>query len=397
MRLRRALAPTLGVIAATAVAPALAPPAQAAMPDLPTTTHAAPANTGSAANTASAGSAAARTAWAARVVALVRAARHVGTPGVAAPAGPVGLAVRPGPVGLGVPAGAAGPAGRGLLLPGPEAGRQPRCGKASDPDFPIDTRIHGGPRSYRAGGGPGTWYLDLTNTTADACHDIHPVIVLVDRARVLKPSQVKLQMSDGGGKWRTLSLERSDEDETLGILDDGSPGFAVPAGRTVTVRARLTFARGTRPNTIEVNSATVQRRGDDGDWVGKSNSYRFSVGRVDDDTDPGVEEDVPAGRPSGHATGRPDGSATDRPADPGTRPRGDSSAATRPGVGGLGEETPAPGRRPGDASAAPRPESPELAATGPGGTLARSLAAGALLAAGGGLFVAFRRRRARRV
>ncbi|MFF2526070.1 hypothetical protein [Streptomyces liangshanensis] len=409
MRLRRALAPTLGVIAATAVAPALAPPAQAAMPDLPTTTHAAPAapantaNTRSAANSASAGSAAARTAWAARVVALVRAARHVGTSGVAGPAGlagpagPVGLTVRPGPVGLTMPAGAPGPAGRGLLLPRPEADRQPRCGKASDPDFPIDTRIHGGPRSYRAGGGPGTWYLDLTNTTADACHDIHPVIVLVDRARVLKPSQVKLQMSDGGGKWRTLSLERSDEDETLGILDDGSPGFAVPAGRTVTVRARLTFAQGTRPNTIEVNSATVQRRGDDGDWVGKSNSYRFSVGRVDDDTDPGAEEDVPAGRPSGHATGRPDGSATDRPADPGTHPRGESSAGTRPGVGGLGEETPAPGRRPGAASAAPRPESPELAATGPGGTLARSLAAGALLAAGGGLFAAFRRRRARQV
>ncbi|MFJ1597716.1 hypothetical protein [Streptomyces sp. NPDC088261] len=323
-------------------------------------------------------------------------------------------------------------AARVVAVPGVE--RQPRCGKASDPDFPIDTRIHGGPRSYRPGGGAGTWYLDLTNTTADACHDIHPVIVLVDRARVLKTSQVKLQMSEGGGRWRTLSLERSDEDETLGILDDGSPGFAVPAGRTVTVRARLTFAKGTRANTIEINSATVQRRGDDGDWVGKSNSYRFSVGRVkqgsdpdpvpdpdadpgtypgldvdpgtdsdrgnnhDRDSDPGIRQDVPGNPPSGHPTprpsghpssSRPDGSrATDRPA----------GSGTSPGVGGRGKETPGPTQRPpGGVSPAPAlPDDPELAATGPGGTLGRSLAAGALLAAGGVLFAVFRRRRTQR-
>ncbi|MYV56371.1 hypothetical protein GT042_28435, partial [Streptomyces sp. SID3212] len=42
MRLRHALAPTLGVLAATAVAPALTPPAAAMVPDLPATTHAAP-------------------------------------------------------------------------------------------------------------------------------------------------------------------------------------------------------------------------------------------------------------------------------------------------------------------------------------------------------------------
>ncbi|WP_446042293.1 hypothetical protein, partial [Streptomyces sp. SID1121] len=363
-------------------------------------------------------------AWVARVVALVRAARDVRTAGGdgAAHRRESSVGGAPGVVGAARVAAAA-----------PQADRQPRCGKASDPDFPIDTRIHGGPRSYRPGDGAGTWYLDLTNTTADACHDIHPVIVLVDRARILKPSQVKLQMSEGGGRWRTLSLERSDEDETLGILDDGSPGFAVPAGRTVTVRARLTFAKGTRANTIEINSATVQRRGDDGDWVGKSNSYRFSVGRVeqnsdlgldpdldlDPDVDPGVPVERPRGqstdRPHGRPSSRPDGSrATDRPADngastgdtgtgtspstgtnpsPGTSPGTD----TNPGTGAHREETPGSGRPPGDVSPAPAlPEEPELAATGPGSTLYRTLAAGALLAVGGVLFGAFRRLRSRR-
>ncbi|WP_327236477.1 hypothetical protein OG349_23505 [Streptomyces sp. NBC_01317] len=449
MRLRHALAPTLGVLAATAVAPALTPPAHATVPDLPATTHAAPpavaaaaagavgsaepvrattatgaagptgaaaptgvdtadavgaahvARTAGRAGLSDTGDAARtpatlRTAWVAHVVALVRDARDVRASGGA---GDGATRRRDGggrASGIGRGPGVVGAAR--VVVAAPEADRQPRCGKASDPDFPIDTRIHGGPRSYRPGGGPGTWYLDLTNTTADTCHDIHPVIVLVDRARVLKSSQVRLQMSDGRGPWRTLSLERSDEDETLGILDDGSPGFAVPAGRTVTVRARLTFAKGTRANTIEINSATVQRRGDDGDWVGKSNSYRFSVGRVergghldpDPDLDLGldIDRDVTVDPPSGQPTDRPDGGrATGRPAD----------SAASPGVGGHREETPGVRQPPGGLSPAPAlPDDPELAATGPGGTLGRTLAAGALLAIGGVLFVAFRRLRGRR-
>ncbi|MCL7381377.1 hypothetical protein [Streptomyces sp. 35G-GA-8] len=167
---------------------------------------------------------------------------------------------------------------------GPARGptREPRCGDVSDRDFPIEARIHGGPAGFRPGGGPGTWFLDLTNTTDADCRYIHPVVVLADRDRTLAVSQVTLQIrpatSGDGGRWRTLSLEKTDEDEIVGVLNDGFPGFVVPEGRTVTVSARLAFAADARPNRVVMSAATVQRRGRDGDWVGESNTYDFAVG-----------------------------------------------------------------------------------------------------------------------
>jgi hypothetical protein len=155
--------------------------------------------------------------------------------------------------------------------------RRPVCGAASGSEFPIETRLRGGPGTYRPGGGAGTWSLELTNTTDEDCRHIHPVVVLVDRFRTLDVSRVTLEVADAKGRLRALALEKTDEDEIIGVLDDGSAGFSVPAGRTVTVRARLAFATGTRPNEISVTAATVQRRGDDGDWVGESNVYRFTV------------------------------------------------------------------------------------------------------------------------
>ncbi|MEV6422649.1 hypothetical protein [Streptomyces sp. NPDC051662] len=163
-----------------------------------------------------------------------------------------------------------------------EATREPRCGDVFDRDFPIEARIHGGPTGFRPGGGPGAWFLDLTNTTDADCRYIHPVVVLADRDRTLAVSQVTLQIrpatSGDGGRWRTLSLEKTDEDEIVGVLNDGFPGFVVPEGRTVTVSARLAFAADTRPNRVVMSAATVQRRGRDGDWVGESNTYDFAVG-----------------------------------------------------------------------------------------------------------------------
>ncbi|MCZ9339788.1 hypothetical protein NGM37_18665, partial [Streptomyces sp. TRM76130] len=38
----------------------------------------------------------------------------------------------------------------------------PACAAPDDHTFPLATRLHGGPGVYEAGGGHGTWYLDLT-------------------------------------------------------------------------------------------------------------------------------------------------------------------------------------------------------------------------------------------
>ncbi|WP_330175665.1 hypothetical protein OG875_20470 [Streptomyces sp. NBC_01498] len=160
---------------------------------------------------------------------------------------------------------------------GPGADRQPTCGKVSERDFPLRARIHDGPGAYVAGGGPGTWSVDLVNGTGETCHNIHPVIVLADRHRSLTDAQVRLQLTDDKGRWRAMSLETSDEHETIGVLEGDFAGFAVPARGTVTVRVRLAFTDAAEANTVVANAATVQRRGGDGDWVGESNAYRFSV------------------------------------------------------------------------------------------------------------------------
>ncbi|MDX3849161.1 hypothetical protein [Streptomyces sp. AK02-01A] len=350
-------------------------------------------------------------------------------------------------------------AGR-TALSGPVPGAQgrPKCGKTSARGFPIETRIHGGPAAYRPGGEAGNWYLDLTNTGAEACSDIHPVVVLTDRDRVLGTSQVKLEISDDERRWRTMSLEKSDEDEVIGVLDDGSPGFAVPAGRTVTVRARLAFAPGTRSNEIVVSAATVQRRGDDGDWVGVSNDYRFAVDGESKNggAGGGPRTSAPSASPSATAgpapaersapteSGTPDaasalpgaagtpgdlGSATPTPtgapAADGTgadstaaEPAAErSGAAEEPAAEELAEEEPLDeepaeekpaAAEPGDVpkpraverasddttSRAAKPR--ELARTGFGDLMGRSAAAGFLVAAGAALFMGVRRLRGRR-
>lgn len=145
----------------------------------------------------------------------------------------------------------------------------------------MDTRIHGGPAEYRPGAGAQLWYVDLTNTTAHTCRNIHPVVVLVDRDRTLKDSQAKLEFYDavgGGGRPRPVPFERTDADEHIGVFDDGFPGFVIGAGETVTVKVRLGFTADTRPNEVTANAAVVQRRGDDGEWVGESGGYRFGIG-----------------------------------------------------------------------------------------------------------------------
>ncbi|WP_406157874.1 hypothetical protein [Streptomyces canus] len=153
--------------------------------------------------------------------------------------------------------------------------------------FPLTTRIHGGPAVYEAGGGYSTWYVDLTNTTRHTCAEIHPVVVLVDDRHVLKPSQPRLDFYEGPHT-RPVRFESTDEDELVGAF--GGAGFTVGPGKTLTVKVRLALTPDAVPNQVTVNAALVQLHGDDGDWVGQSNGYRFGI-----DTDPNP---TPSSNPS---------------------------------------------------------------------------------------------------
>ncbi|WP_407698657.1 hypothetical protein [Streptomyces fagopyri] len=152
----------------------------------------------------------------------------------------------------------------------------PTCAAPDTRAFPLKTRIHGGPGAFEAGGGFGTWYIDLTNTTARTCGNIHPIVVLVDGGRALRPKQARMEFYEGE-KPHPVVFEKSDEDENVGAFDDGFPGFTVGPGRTVTVKVRLAVTSDAVPNDVVAKAAVVQRHGDDGDWVGESNDYRFRI------------------------------------------------------------------------------------------------------------------------
>ncbi|WP_329229236.1 hypothetical protein OG488_14000 [Streptomyces sp. NBC_01460] len=171
----------------------------------------------------------------------------------------------------------------------------PACGDPDSEDFPIRTRIHGGPDTYASGGGYGTWYLDLTNTTAESCHSIHPVLVLTDEDRTLTAEQIQLEFTERAhpDEEHRVSWESTDRDEQIGVFgsgeqDDDFPGFTVPARKTVTVEVRMAFTSDTRPGTVTARAAIVQRhtardeaeqvgKAADGDWVGESAAYEFVI------------------------------------------------------------------------------------------------------------------------
>jgi hypothetical protein len=171
----------------------------------------------------------------------------------------------------------------------------PRAHADPGPDghgFPITTRIHGGPDTYAAGGGLGTWYLDLTNTTDRTRTDIHPVVVLVDDKSALAPSQARLEFYDGEHP-HPVRFEETDANELVGAFDDGFPGFTVAAGRTRTVKVRLGITSDAVPNRVTAAAAVVQRHTDDGDWVGQSNDYRFGIDARPDRTPAPGTSDTP--------------------------------------------------------------------------------------------------------
>ncbi|NML48869.1 hypothetical protein HHL19_00585 [Streptomyces sp. R302] len=188
----------------------------------------------------------------------------------------------------------------------------PVCGADSDSGFPLETRIQDdGSADYPAGGAFRSWELEVRNTTGRACTQVHPVLVLADEKRVLRPEQIRLEFYDAeGARWRPVAFEATEEAESVGAFTgadgaegtdgtdetdetvgtDGTDGtrtpaasrdfdgFAVPARRTVTVPVRLAFRADAVPDEVVVNAALVQRRGADGDWVGRSDDYRLTIG-----------------------------------------------------------------------------------------------------------------------
>ncbi|MCM1970865.1 MULTISPECIES: LPXTG cell wall anchor domain-containing protein [unclassified Streptomyces] len=242
---------------------------------------------------------------------------------------------------LSLPVALAGAAGL-LLTPGAAhaADAEDACAASDGRAFPLSTRIRGGPRSYEAGGGYGTWQLELTNRTGRTCRNVHPVVVLVDERRALTPAQPRLEFY-AGDEVHPVRFELTDEHELVGAFDD-FPGFTVGPRDTVTVKVRLAVTSDARPNRVTVNAAIVQRHDDDGEWIGQSNDYRFGI-----DTDP------------------------ETPLDP--------------------EDTASPAASTG-ATPPPRSFANELASTGsPTAAVAATLAAALL--AGGGLLLLLRKRR----
>ncbi|ALO08650.1 hypothetical protein AQF52_3056 [Streptomyces venezuelae] len=193
----------------------------------------------------------------------------------------------------------------------------PSCGDAPDGGFPLATRIHGGPDEYPAGGPLQAWKLDLTNDTEASCTGVHPVLVLADRDRVLRPAQIRFEFYDeGSARWRPVAFETTEEAENVGAFTDFG-GFSVPAGRTVTVPVRLAFREDTAPDEVVVSAAVVQRRGADGDWIGASDEYRLTVG--------------PAA-PDGSGTPEPRSDAADPPAQPPKKPEAPKPPKSTEGI-----------------------------------------------------------------
>lgn len=157
----------------------------------------------------------------------------------------------------------------------------PACATEDDADFPLTARIHGGPDAYTAGGGHGTWYLQLTNTTDRPCGGIHPVVVLVDDKRELRSPQPVLEFyAPDREQPHPVRFETTDEDELIGPFVDehaGFEGFTVEPGGTLTVKVRLAFTSDAVAGEVVAKAAVVQRREDDGEWVGQSDDYRFRI------------------------------------------------------------------------------------------------------------------------
>ncbi|MEV5983484.1 hypothetical protein AB0L85_00420 [Streptomyces sp. NPDC052051] len=257
------------------------------------------------------------------------------------------------------------------------ADSQPSCAAPTGNAFPLTTHIRGGPDSYRAGGDDHTWFIDLKNTTTHSCSRIHPVVVLVDTHHALTAEQPKLEFFEGD-RAHPVALRRTDRSELVGAFDDGFAGFTVAPGKTVSVKVRLALGPDARQNDVVANAAIVQRRGDDGSWVGESNEYRFRIEPKGDETD---GHDAHKASPTPHKSGAGKESPSGKPS-PGT---------ASPGKGGEGKKGAGPQhKQPGTASPSPRPSPSASALAHAGQRAAHRLdpLIGGLLMVAGGVLVA---------
>ncbi|MEQ4609695.1 hypothetical protein ABMX48_25550 [Streptomyces cavourensis] len=204
----------------------------------------------------------------------VPAALLAGPQAAARPTAPAPVA----PVSLTAAAGAAGAVAADAADTGEE---QPVCGDPDAKEFPIEARIQDAPRAYVSGGGYGTWFLDLTNTTDTSCGALHPVLVLSDGERRLAADQIQLKFSEPGrtDTEHRATWETTDRHEQIGVFDGSGSGsgstpgsgsdsedflgFTVPAGGTISVRVRMAFGSETGPARVTAHAAVVQRRHQD--------------------------------------------------------------------------------------------------------------------------------------
>ncbi|MFI0760220.1 peptidase [Streptomyces anulatus] len=287
------------------------------------------------------------------------------------------------------------------------ADRQPVCGDPAAKDFPIETRIQDAPDRYASGGGYGTWFLDLTNTTDTTCRALHPVLVLADRDRRLTSDQIQLEFSEPGrpGVEHRVTWESTDRDEQIGVFGgerddrddrrekaeggeegeagtstgagtgtgtgadgsgDGFLGFTVPAGETVSVRVRMAFTSDTDPGPVTAHAAVVQRRHqdkakgggrEDGEWVGESEDYAFVI--VDGATGGIREPEQPRSEQPRSERPQPERSQPERPRVERPDPERADPEYVGPGRVDPGDGTrtdPGTGREPSpDRDPAPRP------------------------------------------
>ncbi|MFF9200800.1 hypothetical protein ACF1AE_03030 [Streptomyces sp. NPDC014986] len=265
----------------------------------------------------------------------------------------------------------------------------PACASEEDHSFPLTARIHGGPASYTAGGGFGTWWLELTNTTRHPCTGVHPVVVLVDAKRALRPSQPRLEFYDGR-RPHPVRFEATDRDELVGAFADedaGFAGFTIAPGRTLGVKVRLALTSDAVPNEVTANAAVVQRRDDDGDWVGQSDDYRFRIEAGAPTTAPPT---APSPGPATPSAATPSAATPTAPTSSAATPSAPTSSAAIPSAGTT------PGAVPADPGGGLPPAfAGELAGTGRD-RVAAALAGAAALLVTGGTAVALARTRGRR-
>lgn len=201
------------------------------------------------------------------------------------------------------------------------ADRQPVCGDPDAKDFPIETRIQDAPDRYASGGGYGTWFLDLTNTTDTSCRALHPVLVLADRDRRLTSDQIQLEFSEPGRPdvEHRVAWESTDRDEQIGVFGGGGDG-----GR------------------------------EDGEWVGESQDYAFVI--VDGATGGIREPERPRSEQPRSEQPRSEQPRSEQPRP--ERPRSEEPRSERPQPETPRSERPDP-ERPASEHPDPEPSGPE--------------------------------------